>query len=90
MGLCFVAGAVDTGHALDPLGRWDGDGDGGGAETTATASLMEDLWLVLCAGARSTGIGELRGILGALDFTKAAGGKKAETKREKERERERK
>ncbi|EMR62572.1 hypothetical protein UCREL1_10491 [Eutypa lata UCREL1] len=67
VGLCFVAGAVDVGHSLDP-GVIDGTGDGAG-----TNSMMDDLWWLLCAGARSTGIGELRGI-GTMDFTGGGNG----------------
>ncbi|RYP52545.1 hypothetical protein DL769_010657 [Monosporascus sp. CRB-8-3] len=55
VGLCFVAGAVDAGHSLDPLAQAD--------------ATMEDLWWVLCAGAQSTGLGELKGIEG-VDFAR--------------------
>lgn len=41
VGLCFVAGAVDVGHSLDP-GVIDGTGDGAG-----TNSMMDDLWWLL-------------------------------------------
>ena len=59
LGLCFVAGAMDAGHALDPLAQQQSDGN-----------IMEDLWWMLCAGAQATGVGELEGIK-AMDFTGA-------------------
>ena len=67
LGLCFVAGAIDTGHTLDPLAQQHRQ------QVCEGGNLMEDLWWMLCAGAQAAGVGELEGIR-AMDFTGGSGG----------------